>query len=463
MTEVGLARLQFGVTTVYHFLFVPLTIGLAFLLAILETIYLHRGRDPETRKLIDFFGRLFLINFAVGVVTGILQEFQFGMNWANYSRFVGDVFGAPLAVEALLAFFLESTFLGVWIFGWDRISPRLHATAMWLVAAGTSISAYWILTANAFMQEPVGYVMRHGHAEMNNFFALLSNPQLWLEFPHVELGALATGAFFVTGVSAYFLVRGLHRELFDRTFRLGLVVAFVTSLLVAIVGHEQAQHIVVAQPMKMAASEALWHTSPDRAPWTVVANIDPAARRNTDVVAIPDMLSILAYNRTVGRVPGIDALQAQDVRRYGPGDYIPPVIPTFWSFRLMVLAGTVMVILAGYGLYLQNRERHLERRRYLRTMEWSIGLPFFANTMGWIMTEVGRQPWIVYGLQKTAAGVSPTLTATDVWITLIGFGVIYGAIAVVDVTLIGRYVRLGPDAAEPEESPVRGLADESLA
>jgi cytochrome d ubiquinol oxidase subunit I len=452
MTALGLARLQFGVTTVYHFLFVPLTIGLAFLLAILETIYV-RDRDPGYRQLIDFFGRLFLINFAVGVVTGILQEFQFGMNWASYSRFVGDVFGAPLAVEALLAFFLESTFLGVWIFGWERLSPRAHAASMWLVAIGTSISAFWILTANSFMQEPVGYVVRHGHAEMVNFFAVLGNPQLWVEFPHVELGALATGAFFMTGVSAYFIWRRHHPELFDRTFRLGLVVALVTSVLVVVVGHDQAQHLVTAQPMKIAASEALWHTSPVHAPWTLVGVVNETTQKNTDLVQIPYMLSILAYNRLSGRVPGIDELQHQYVKKYGPGNYVPPVVPTFWSFRLMILFGFLMMGLAIWGVRLVLHGVHWDRPRFLRLMVWAIGLPYAANIMGWIMTEVGRQPWVVFGLEKTAHGVSPDVSAGEIWTTLIGFGVLYGVMAVADIYLLRKYIRLGLDAEEPSVQP----------
>lgn len=448
MNELGLARLQFGVTTVYHFLFVPLTIGLSFLLAILETVYV-RTQDSQYKKLIDFFGRLFLINFAVGVVTGILQEFQFGMNWSNYSRFVGDVFGAPLAVEALLAFFLESTFLGVWVFGWDRLSPRLHAWAMWLVAIGTSLSAFWILVANSFMQEPVGYAVRHGHAEMVNFFALLGNPQLWVEFPHVELGALATGSFFMMGVSAYFLVRGQHREMFDKSFRLGAVVALVASVLVFIVGHDQAQHLIVAQPMKMAASEALWHTSPEHAPWTVVAVVHAAQHRTTDQVQIPDLLSILAYNHLSGRVAGIEELQRLYVKKYGPGNYVPPVFVTFWTFRVMILAGTLMILVSAAAVWFILQERYERRRRFLRLAVWAVGLPYLANIMGWVMTEVGRQPWIVFGLETTANGVSPTVSAGEVVTTLVGFGLLYGIMAAADIYLFRKYIRLGPDAVEP--------------
>jgi cytochrome d ubiquinol oxidase subunit I len=449
VTELGLARLQFGVTTVYHFLFVPLTIGLSFLLAVMETVYVRTG-DKQYKTLIDFFGRLFLINFAVGVVTGILQEFQFGMNWSNYSRFVGDVFGAPLAVEALLAFFLESTFLGVWIFGWERLSPRAHAWAMWLVAIGTSLSAFWILVANSFMQEPVGYAVRHGHAEMVNFFALLGNPQLWVEFPHVELGALATGSFFMLGISAYFLLRGQYRELFDKTFRLAAVVALVSSVLVFIVGHDQAQHLVVAQPMKIAASEALWHTSPEHAPWTVVAIVNGAAHRTTDKVQIPDLLSILAYNHLSGRVTGIEELQHAYVKKYGPGNYIPPVFATFWSFRVMILAGTLMIVVSVFAIWFILNEQHERRKRFLRLLVWAIGLPYLANIMGWIMTEVGRQPWVVFGLETTAHGVSPTVSAGEVVTTLVGFGLLYGAMAAALLYLFLKYIRLGPEAQEPQ-------------
>ncbi|MBX5468003.1 MAG: cytochrome ubiquinol oxidase subunit I [Firmicutes bacterium] len=449
MTLVGLDRLQFGVTTIYHFLFVPLTIGLAFLLAVLESWYWRRP-EPGHRKVLDFFGRLFLINFAVGVVTGILQEFQFGMNWANYSRFVGDVFGAPLAVEALAAFFLESTFLGVWIFGWDRLSPRLHAWSMWLTALGTTISAFWILAANSFMQEPVGYRLVHGRAEMVSFGALVTNPQLWVEFPHVELGALATGAFFMMGVSAYFLARGRDVRWFLRPFRLALAVGVVTSVLVVVLGHDQAQHLMAAQPMKMAASEALWHTSALHAPWTVVALIHPHQQRNTAVLAIPDLLSILAYNRLSGRVPGIDTLQHLYVRRYGPGWYVPPVVVTFWSFRLMILAGFLMMALTAYGVLADHQGHLLERRRYLRLMVWAIGLPLFANIMGWVMTEVGRQPWIVFGLEKTQDAISPAVGPGAVWGTLIGFGLGYGVMTAFEAYLMLKYIRLGLGAEEPE-------------
>jgi len=448
MTNVGLARLQFGFVTSYHFLFVPITIGLSFMLAILETRY-WRNPTKEGRQTIDFFARLFLINFSVGVVTGIFQEFQFGMNWSNYSRLVGDVFGAPLAVESLAAFFLESTFLGVWIFGWDRISPRLHTWAMWLVAIGTTLSAFWILTANAFMQEPVGYRMVHGIAEMTNFWAVITNPQLLREFPHTEVAALATGTFFLLGISAYFLSRRQYVEWFEAPFQIGLVVAAIASVLIIVIGSEQAAHLIVAQPMKMAAAEALWKTSPLHAPWTLISIFSPTTGHSWFSIKIPDLLSILAYNRFSGRVVGITELQHLYVHLYGPGFYVPPVLVTFWSFRFMVLIGFLMATMSLWGVWLMHKGRLLDRPRYLKLMVWAMGLPLLGNIMGWVMTEVGRQPWIVFGLQRTVDGVSPTVSMTEIWITLIGFAVLYIVMGIVEVSLIVKYIRLGPEAQEP--------------
>ena len=445
MSNLILARVQFGVTTVYHFLFVPLTIGLIFLIALMETLYVVK-KDETYKSMAKFWGKFFLINFAVGVVTGIMQEFQFGMNWSDYSRFVGDVFGAPLAVEALLAFFMESTFIGIWIFGWDKVSKRVHLASAWLVAIGTTLSAFWILTANSFMQEPVGYTVRNGHAEMSSFGALLTNPQLWLEFPHVWFGALTTGAFFVTGISALYLRKNHRaRDFFKRSFTIAISVATAASILVAALGHAQAQHLISAQPMKMAASEALWNTSSDEAPWTVFSIINVKDQKDSLEIQIPDMLSILAYNRIHGRVEGINQLQAQDVKKYGPGNYVPSVNTTFWSFRIMVLAGMIMILLSILGAYFASKDKLHNKRRYLALMVPAIGLPFLANTMGWIMTEVGRQPWAVYGLLKTQNGVSPTVSSGMIWVTLVGFAVVYGVLAVVDVYLFVRTYRLGPE------------------
>ncbi len=447
MTNVGLARLQFGVTTSYHFLIVPLTIGMAFQLALLETLYWRRPTS-EGRQLLDFFGRLFLINFAVGVVTGILLEFEFGMNWSNYARFVGDVFGAPLAIEALVSFFMESTFIAVWIFGWDRISPRIHAWSMWLVALGSSLSAFWILVANAFMQEPTGYRKVHGHAVMNNFLALLGNPQLWVEFPHTELAALCTGAFFVAGISAYYLQKGQYLNEFQQSFRTGIYVAAVTSILVIVAGHEQAQHLAAIQPMNLAVSEALWHTSSVHASWTLAAWVDPVRQINRFAVRIPYMLSILAYNRLSGRVMGIDTLQHMYMRRYGPGWYVPPVLITYWAFRFMILMGLLMAFMAVKGVFLERRKRLMKHPRFLKLMVYAVGLPLLGNLMGWVMAEVGRQPWVVYGLETTVQGVSPTVPIVDVWMTFIGFTLLYGILGVLDIYLLVKCIRLGPGTQE---------------
>lgn len=453
MTDLGLARLQFGTMTIYHFLFVPITIGTALMLALLETRY-WKTRRPEDRKILDFFGRLFLINFALGVVTGILQEFQFGMNWSNYSRFVGDVFGAPLAVEALLAFFMESTFIGIWIFGWDRLSPRMHAWSMWLVAIGTSLSAFWILTANSFMQEPVGYTLIKGHAAMTNFFALLGNPQLWVEFPHVEAAALTTGGFFVSAISAYFVLsHPQYRDWFMPPLNIGLIIAAVGSVVVVILGHDQAQHLILAQPMKMAASEALWHNSGLHASWSVISLFNPVTHHVWFSLPIPDMLSILAYNRLTGRVPGMATIQHLYVHRYGAGNYAPPVLATYWSFRFMILIGFLMAIIAVWGLWLARTHQLTHRPAYLRLLTWSIALPSLANIAGWVMTEVGRQPWIVFGLQKTANGVSPTVPLYEVAISFVGFTLLYLIMGIIEVRLLVKYVRLGPEAQEAYVHP----------
>ncbi len=444
MDALELARLQFAVTTIYHFLFVPLSIGLVFTIALMQTFYVVK-QDEVYRRMAQFWGKLFLLNFAVGVVTGIMQEFQFGMNWSNYSRYVGDIFGGPLAVEALVAFFIESVFIGIWIFGWDRLPKKLHLASIWLVSAGTIMSAFWILTANSFMQEPTGFVLRNGRAEMVDFFALITTEQLWVTFPHVILSALATGSMFVAGVSAYKLIRKQQMDVFKPSFNIAIVIALVSSFLVAVVGHDQAQYLVRKQPMKLAASEALWETSSEQAPWTMLAFIDSEGKKNTLQLDIPGALSLLAYNKFEGSVPGMNQLQAEYEAKYGPGNYIPPVRTTFWSFRLMVFAGVLMILLSLFGVIAVIRHKLLNYNLYLKVMVWAIALPYIANTMGWIMREVGRQPWIVFGLQRTADGVSPTVSAGMVLTSLIGFTVVYGAIAAVLVFLFVRTIRQGPD------------------
>ncbi|ANS76680.1 cytochrome D ubiquinol oxidase subunit I [Paenibacillus yonginensis] len=448
MDPLVLARIQFAATTIFHFFFVPMSIGLVFMIAVMETMYVVKGKEVY-KTMAKFWGKLFLINFAVGVVTGILQEFQFGMNWSDYSRFVGDVFGAPLAIEALAAFFLESTFMGIWIFGWDRLSKKVHLLSIWLVCLGTTLSALWILAANSFMQHPVGFEVNNGRAEMNDFFALIANGQLWVEFPHTVLGALATGSFLICGISAYKMLKKKDYAFFKSSFKIAVIVALLSSFLTAIFGHQQAQYLVETQPMKMAASEGLWGKSGDPAPWTVVAAIDPKTKENKFEIKIPYLLSFLSYSKLNGEVKGMNELQAEYTQKYGEGNYIPPVRTTFWSFRIMVAAGSLMILFAAYGLYLWMRKK-MDRpnKGYLRLMLFGISLPYIANTSGWIMTEFGRQPWTVFGLMTTADSVSPNVTAGQLLFSIIAFCAIYTVLAVVMVFLWVKVIKQGPYAKD---------------
>ncbi|QQZ62587.1 cytochrome ubiquinol oxidase subunit I [Paenibacillus sonchi] len=448
MDTVMLSRIQFASTTIFHYFFVPVSIGLALLIAIMETMYVRKGND-EYKRMAQFWGKLFLINFAVGVVTGILQEFQFGMNWSDYSRFVGDVFGAPLAIEALLAFFMESTFIGIWIFGWDKVSKRVHLLSIWLVALGTMLSAFWILLANSFMQHPVGFAVNNGRAEMNDIWALITNGQLLVEFPHTVLAAYATGAFLVTGISAYKLLKKQDVSFFRKSFEIAAIVGIISSFGVAIAGHAQAQYLVETQPMKMAASEGLWDDSGDPAAWTVIANIDPDNKISTHEVKIPYMLSFLSYSKFSGSVKGMNTLQAEYEQAYGPGNYIPPVRTTFWSFRIMVAAGSLMILLGVYAIYLMWRKK-MERPNtwFMRFMFWGLLLPPIANTSGWIMTEMGRQPWTVFGLMTTEDSVSPNITSGQVLFSVISFTAIYAILGLVLVGLFIKVIKKGPYAMD---------------
>ena len=418
--------------------------GLSFLIAIMETIYVVKKQEVY-RKMAQFWGHFLLLNFAVGVVTGILQEFQFGMNWSTFSRFVGDVFGVPLAIEGLLAFFLESTFIGLWVFGWDRLPKRLHLLCIWLVSIGTVLSAFWILSANAFMQHPVGFSIADGQAMLTDIAALLGNEQLWWEFPHVLFGSWATGAFLIAGISAWKLRRGQEKEVFQPSFRIGISVALVSSLLIAFFGHGQAQYLLETQPMKMAASEALWERSADPAPWKVMAVIDPEKRENRHELEIPYLLSLLSYDALKGSVPGMNDLQKQYEAKYGPGNYIPPVRTTFWSFRIMTGLGGLMIVLSLIGAIAAWRRSGLDNPPPLlmRLLTYAIGLPFLASTAGWIMTEIGRQPWTVFGLLRTADSVSPGTTRAQVLSSLISFNVMYALLLGLLAFLFIREARSG--------------------
>ena len=448
------SRMQFGITTVYHFFFVQLTLGLSVLVALMETLYVSSGREIY-KQMTKFWGKLFVINFAMGVVTGIVQEFQFGMNWSEYSRFVGDIFGAPLAIEALMAFFLESTFLGIWIFGWDKLSKGWHATAIWLVAIGSNISALWILIANSFMQQPVGYVINNGRAEMDSFSDLIFNPNVWVMFPHTITAGLTTGAFFILGISAYHLLRKNNPEMFKRSFQIAAILGTFAIGLVILNGHSQTQHLVEIQPMKVAASEALWETeSPASFSLLTIGNL--SGTEEVFSIRLPRMLCLLAYNQLDCEIQGINDLQAQFEQAYGPGDYRPPVPVIYWSFRIMVGAGFILLGLALYALFLVMGDTLESHKKPLRLFTWAIALPYIANSAGWIMTELGRVPWVVYGLMKIEQGVSIVVSSGEALLTLIGFTLVYAALMVATIYLLVKFARQAPpplQGTEPATTP----------
>lgn len=441
MDLLSLARLQFAATTIYHFLFVPLTLGLSVLVAFLQTQY-YRTNNEAYKKLTKYFGGLFLINFSVGVATGLVQEFQFGMNWSGYSRFVGDIFGAPLAIEALVAFFIESTFLGIWIFGWDKLPKKVHLASIWLVAVASALSAFWIIVANAFMQEPVGYVIRNGRAEMTDFFAIIKNPQVWFQFPHTLFSGFTTAAVFMMAISAYNLLKKKDVEVFKHSLKIGIIFGIVSLLLVIGIGDAQGKYLVKTQPMKMAAAEALWE-SKDNAPLSMFAIIDEDNKKNSVDLGVPNMLSFLSHGNFTQRVEGINEVQAQMVKELGPGNYIPPVKVSFWSFRVMVFSGGIMLVISLYAGFLLYRKKLQAKKWMLKLLLMMLPLPYLANTAGWMLTEIGRQPWIVYKVLKVADGVSKAASATTVTVSLVGFMLVYGLLAVIDVYLILRHIKKG--------------------
>jgi len=452
MDIVVLSRWQFALTTIYHFFFVPLTLGLSWFVAILETMYVRSG-NPMYKRLTKFWGKLFFINYAMGVVTGIVLEFQFGMNWSEYSRFVGDVFGAPLAVEGLLAFFLESTFLGVWIFGWERLSKKLHAAVMWLVAIGGNLSAFWILVANGFMQHPVGYAIVDGRTQMTDFGALLGNPRSLYLFLHTFFAGLVTAAFFMLGFSIYHLVKNHEVEAFRKSFMLSALIGLISAVAVGGVGHLQGVYLREVQPMAAAASEAHYETA-NPADFHLIAGIDQEGRKTTWSVTIPKALSFLYFFKWEGEVEGINQVQAQYEQLYGPGNYIPNIPIAFWTFRAMVGAGLLMVLLSFGALVIAWKkypEKWIKRSGWL---VWIILLPYVANTTGWLLTETGRQPWVVHGLMQTRDAVSPNLTPATVLISLVGFVLIYAALMAIDLYLLVKFAKKGLSAGDLDSVPI---------
>ncbi|OGO74180.1 MAG: cytochrome D ubiquinol oxidase subunit I, partial [Chloroflexi bacterium RIFOXYD12_FULL_57_15] len=455
MDLITLSRWQFGLTTIYHWLFVPLTLGLGWFVAFMQTRY-YQTKDETWRKMTKFWGKLFLINFAIGVVTGIVQEFQFGMNWSEYSRYVGDIFGAPLAVEALLAFFMESTFLGMWIFGEGKIPEKAHLAAIWLAALGSNLSALWILLANGFMQAPpaASYVFNeaNGRLEMTNFFALIGNPKGWIFFWHSISDGFAMAAFLILAVSAYHLVRKQNVDFFKRSFQMAAWVGLVASLMIFFGGHAMGQFMYTSQPMKMAALEALWETE-QPASFSLLTIGDLSGKEEVWSIRIPYVMSFLACNNFTCEIKGVNELQAQAVAQYGPGDYVPLMIVTYWTFRIMMFFGLIMIGIAAFFVWKMMRG-DITKAKWMKWVPWVLVLPYLANASGWILTEMGRQPWIVYGLLKVQDAVSPNLTVLDLWISLIGYTVVYGSLAVAMVYLMKKTALAGPDAAIHESVDV---------
>ncbi|MFZ6026602.1 MAG: cytochrome ubiquinol oxidase subunit I [Chloroflexota bacterium] len=439
MDMIVLARWQFALTTIFHFFFVPLTLGLSIFVAILETRYVRSGKEMY-KGMAKFWGKIFLINFAIGVVTGIVQEFQFGMNWSEYSRFMGDIFGAPLAIEALLAFYMESTFIGLWVFGWDKLSKKAHLAAAWLVAIGSNISALWILIANSFMQNPTGYTLDpvSGRALMTDFLGLVFNPNVLLQFPHVLASGVSLAGFVVMAFSAWHLLRKHEAGFFRPSFRMAAFYALTGSVLVALIGHVQGQFMVVHQPMKMAVAEAHFNTE-DPASLSLFTIGSWDQTEDVFSIRIPALLSFLSYSRPYGEIKGINQLKSEFEHTYGPGNYVPPVALNYWSFRVMVGAGAGMILLSFLGVWWSRNNDLDTRRRYLKIMMFAVGLPYLAVTTGWILAETGRWPWIVYGLQRIDDAISPNVPAWNIAFSTLALAGLYAVLTIVALKLGIQY------------------------
>ena len=446
-TTVDLARIQFATTSIYHFLFVPLTLGLAPLVATMQTLWRRTGDDAWLR-LTHFFGVLLLINFAIGVATGLVQEFQFGMSWSVYSNFVGGVFGAPLAIEGLAAFMLEATFLGLWIFGWEQLPRGLHLATIWIVALATWLSAYLILVANSWMQHPVGYKIVSGKAQLTSVSALLSNSFAIIAWIHVILAGLIFGAMVMFGISCWHMLRGRNLELFGRAAKLALIVAVPATLIQLSVGNRFGEAVTTAQGMKIAASEAQWNTcDPCGFSLFQIGGFSQQDETPSFSITIPDVLSWMATGSFSGQVDGLNELQQQEQRSYGPGNYMPNVRLMYWSMRVMAMLGVAMFVIAAVGAWLYRKRKLQTTRWFLWTAVVAMSFPYIAATAGWILTEMGRQPWIVQNLLKTSAAVSTGLGTPTIAASLVVFVLLYTVLGVVDFMLMRHYARLDPPPA----------------
>ena len=460
MNSLDLARWQFAITTVYHFLFVPITIGMAFLVAGLQTAWYRTGKLKYLRAT-KFFGKLFLINFAIGVVTGIVQEFQFGMNWSSYSRFVGDIFGAPLAMEGLLAFFLESTFLGLWIFGWDRLPKKLHLASIWLAATGTLLSAYFILAANSWMQHPVGYVINaeKGRAELVDIKAVITQKTALATFFHTIPSAAFTAGAFIAGISAYLIIKKRDAEMARSTFKMGAITMLISFILVGVSGDLTARVMTEQQPMKMAAAEALYN-SQNNAPFSLLTIGTLDGSKSVFQIGVPSMLSFMSTGNFDGVVEGVNDLEAKYDEQFGAGDYTPNIPLAYWSFRLMIGFGTIGALFALLALWQMRKGGTPTGKWFAPAMISLPFLPLLANSFGWIFTETARQPWAVFGLIKTADGVSAVVSAGAVLFTMIVFTVLYGVLAFIEVGLTLKVIKNGPAEELDYEDPKLGGSDD---
>ncbi len=433
MDVILLSRLQFAAAVMFHFLFVPLTLGLSIIIAVMESKYAKTG-DMEYLKMTKFWGKIFIINFALGVVTGITLEFQFGTNWARYSAYVGDIFGSLLAIEATAAFFLESTLIGVWIFGWKKLSKKAHATVMWFIAFATNLSAVWILTANAWMQHPVGYVIRNGRAELVDFFSVITQKFAILEILHTIPSGYILSSFFVMGVSAYHLLKKRNVKFFTKSFNIALILGLISSLFVAAEGDLHGKDVVKTQPEKFAAMESFWETQ-SKAPIYLFSIPDEKNEKNKiEIGKIPGLLSILAFGDINAEVKGLKEF---------PKNERPPVFLTSFAFKGMVGLGVYFIIMTFTGFI--KRKKLTESPIYLKLMLFSIPLPYLALQLGWIVAEVGRQPWIVYKILKTSEAASTNIASMQVFISFIGFIALYGLLGITGFYLIYKNSIKSPD------------------
>jgi cytochrome d ubiquinol oxidase subunit I len=468
MSALDIARWQFGMTTVMHFILVPLTIGLAPMVATMQTMWLVTGKKAWLRGT-NFFGKLFLINFALGVATGIVQEFQFGMAWSEYSKFVGDVFGAPLALEGLVAFFMESTFLGLWIFGWTRLPKLVHLGCIWMVALGVNASAYFIVAANSWMQHPVGatYNPETKRAELTSIWEVLTNSTTLAAFPHTVFGAWLTAGTFVAAIGGWWMVRASRKgdpdaielaQMFRPITRFGLGVMLVSAVGLAITGDAQAKLMFEQQPMKMASAESLCHTETGASFSLLTIGTHNNCESVQHVLSVPYLTSFLANGDPNSTLKGVTELQAEAVEKFGPGDYRPNLFVSYWAFRAMMGWSVGSGVLALAGLWVTRRGRTPNQRWFSRICLIALPTPFLANTSGWVFTEMGRQPWVVVpnpnGDQTIRLTVADAVSGHSTMMmafSIVTFAAVYGVLYLLWFALLRRYVIEGPHLHDEDE------------